>query len=310
MTASAVSSRLGKTCVVINEKAGAALGHDGDLLRDYVQDQLGAAATSLRVASVRPSAIVEELRRAVSDDADTIIVAGGDGSVCAAANAAMGGRAVIGVIPLGTANLMARDLGMPLDFRAAIDALIDAEPVAIDVAEVNGRVFLCSSLLGLPSSLPRARQRLRGGSLLTRIRGYAAMARSILRRTKSFKVRIDDGSGSRPVRMQLAVISNNPYDDSQLVSLVRPSLSTGKLGLYVMKHETFLGAAWLLLKAFLGSRPRDPQLERREVETVTIEAITRKHFELSNDGELERFASPLVFRIRPAAIRMLRPRRA
>jgi diacylglycerol kinase family enzyme len=300
-------TRLGRTYVLINSKAGSALDEDSGSLENYIQEQLGGDSSFLLVETVPPSKIVDHLQLAAKEGYDTFIVAGGDGSVCAAANQVMGTDITLAVIPLGTANLMARDLGVPVTYREAIDALLNAEPRPVDVAEVNGRVFLCSSLLGVPSDLPEERQRLRGGTIWRRIAGYSSMAWTIWRGRRGFRVRIDYGDGPKTMRIQMAIISNNPYDDSGLLSLKRSSLSTGRLGLYILKHQSLLAAFWTLFRTFLGRAPRDPDFERHSPREVRIEAITRSKFELSNDGEIEEFASPLVFKIRPKALKMLVP---
>ncbi|MBC8048994.1 MAG: hypothetical protein H7X92_02470 [Chitinophagales bacterium] len=303
------NASLGRTHVIINARAGAALDEDAGSMQSYIEEQLGGAASSLTVETVEPDDIVARLKAAVASGCETLIIAGGDGSICAAANVVIGTEVQLGVIPLGTANLMARDLGIPVTYREAVDALLDASPTPVDVAKVNGRVFLCSSLLGLPSALPRQRQEIRGGNVFQRLRGYLAMAGTIWRHTRSFRVRLDDGSGVRPMKMQMAIISNNPYDDTKLLNLTRPSIATGQLGLYVMKHQSTAAAFWLLVRAFAGSKPHDPDFERSTPTRVVIEAVTRSHFELSNDGEIEKFDSPLTFEIVPAALKMLAPLR-
>lgn len=298
---------LGRTHVIINARAGAALDEDAGEMQAYIEEQLGGATSSLTVKAVEPAKIVESLKAAVAGGCDTLVIAGGDGSICAAANVVIGSDIKLGVIPLGTANLMARDLGIPITYREAVDALLDAAPTPVDVAKVNDRVFLCSSLLGLPSALPKQRQEIRGGNIFHRLRGYLVMARTIWSHRRSFRVRIDDGSGPRAIKLQMAIISNNPYDDTQLLNLTRPSIATGRLGLYVLKHESTAAAFWLLLRAFAGSKPHDPDFERSTPTRVTIEAVTRSHFELSNDGEIEKLASPLIFEIVPAALKILTP---
>ena len=110
-----------------------------------------------------------EMRRAIADAAvgrhDTVIIGGGDGSVSAAVAAFSGGDKVLGVLPFGTMNLLARDLGMPTDPRAAVAALAAAAPRRIDLAEINGRPFHTLSGLGFFSHMARAREEVRGHPL-------------------------------------------------------------------------------------------------------------------------------------------------
>ena len=110
-----------------------------------------------------------ELARAIADAAigrhDTVIVGGGDGSVSAAVAAFSSSDKVLGVLPFGTMNLLARDLGMPSDPQAAVAALAAAVPRRIDLAEINGRPFHTLSGLGFFSHMARAREEVRGHPL-------------------------------------------------------------------------------------------------------------------------------------------------
>jgi diacylglycerol kinase family enzyme len=104
----------------------------------------------------------QRLDDALDAGATQVFVLGGDGTVLAVAGAVLGRDVAIGIVPLGTANLLARDLGLPLDPADAVDALAKAEVRRIDVGRVNGELFLCASMLGLTTTLARAREAARG----------------------------------------------------------------------------------------------------------------------------------------------------
>src|SRR5205085_4914339 len=88
-------------------------------------------------------------RRAIADGVETIVAAGGDGTINAvAAEVADSGR-TLGVLPLGTLNHFAKDLGIPLDLERAVQVITRGRVAPVDVAEVNGRVFVNNSSLGI-----------------------------------------------------------------------------------------------------------------------------------------------------------------
>src|SRR5690606_11439746 len=112
---------------------------------------------------LRPEQIVETVGSlwAAETRPDAVIVAGGDGTVNCVAGAVVGTDVVIGVLPGGTFNHFAKDIGMPDDMVGAVRALADAEPRLVDVGEVNGRVFVNNSVLGVYPEMVAIRDKLR-----------------------------------------------------------------------------------------------------------------------------------------------------
>ena len=125
--------------VLLNARAGTLLDMGATRVVDEIKSALQPHCERLDVRLLSP----REMRRAIADAAvgrhDTVIIGGGDGSVSAAVAAFSGSDKVLGVLPFGTMNLLARDLGMPTDPRAAVAALAAAVPRRIDLAEINGR---------------------------------------------------------------------------------------------------------------------------------------------------------------------------
>ena len=117
--------------------------------------------------------LAAQVAAAIDSDADVIVAAGGDGTITAVASALVGTDTALAILPLGTVNLLARDLGIPLDVNAAIAALAAMQPRKIDVGEVNGAVFLHKIVFGFVPGLAAARERLRGRGFLARWRTCA-----------------------------------------------------------------------------------------------------------------------------------------
>ena len=118
------------------------------------------------VRSVSGPLLAGATRQAIVDGAELVIAGGGDGTISAVAGALAGSEAVLGVLPLGTFNHYARDIGIPPGLAAAAAALAAATPCALDIAEVNGHRFVNSSALGFYTKVvkeraePRVRNRL------------------------------------------------------------------------------------------------------------------------------------------------------
>ena len=115
-------------------------------------------------------------RRAVEQGAAVVVAGGGDGTVNAVASILLGRDMALGVLPLGTLNHFAKDLGIPLDIEAATRTIFQGRQVSVDVGEVNDRIFLNNSSLGIYPRIVRYReaQRAQGQNK------WIAFARAIL----------------------------------------------------------------------------------------------------------------------------------
>jgi len=293
---------------VINRRAGGVMGQSMRSIERDLTSSFERAGHSMEVRTVDPKNIAAALDAAIASRPGAVVIGGGDGTIKCAAQRLAGSDIALAILPLGTLNRTARDLGIPLDPAGAITALAAAEIVTIDVAEVNGHVFLCNSLMGLPPQISERRQELRGKIIPARIAGYFGILRNILRARRKIEMTIDDDKETRRVRAFSVAISNNPYSEEPSFVLRRNALDTGKLGLYISKHRSGLQLMWVLLRAAFGQWSGDPNFERLTAKTIVIHSKHR-HMRLSNDGEVERLDMPLQYRMRPRALRVLVPRK-
>lgn len=291
---------------VINERAGSVLGQDHAALIAAIEAPFRAAGHDIVVDAVAPQQMSQALSAAAKDDTACLIVGGGDGSVRTAAAIAIEHGKILGILPLGTLNRMARDLNIPLTLPAACEALAKAEVQTIDVASVNGRIYLCNSLLGLPPEYSAERQRLRGRPFGERLRGYVRVVRSILSSRNRLRITIDDGAEQRPLRVMSLAISNNAYCELPGLGLTRPDLAGGELALYASRHRSGWGMARALVRAMIGRWKGDPYLLQLRGHELTLRT-GRPRIKLSNDGEVEVYTTPLVYKTHPGVLKILRP---
>jgi diacylglycerol kinase family enzyme len=293
---------------ILNRRAGTIIGAGPEAFEKKLEHAFREAGHSISIETVEPKQMAERLVKAAGDNYDALIVGGGDGSVNAAAAALLGRKTALGILPLGTLNRLAQDLGISVNIDEALAQLVDAEPRAIDVGEVNGNIFLCNSFIGLPPLVSERRQSLRGRPLLERLFGYLKIPVELARGARRLALVIDDSETPRPCRALTVVVSNNAYSEAANLIPKRRALDEGKLGLYVSKHRTLAQTALLLLRAALGRWNGDPKLESQELERLTIRSRAKK-LRVSNDGELLWLETPLNYCIRPKALMVLRPRK-
>jgi diacylglycerol kinase family enzyme len=294
-----------RIAVVINAASGSALGHPE--VAAEVMRHLQAAGLDAVIIPPQPAGLLARLDAAVALGADAVVVGGGDGTITAAAARLIGGRVALGILPLGTMNMLAKDLGIPLALPAAAAAVAQGTIHAIDVAEVNGHIFLCSSVIGSPSRLGRHRERQRGrASLRTRFAFALAALRAEWRhRPMRLSVSIEGGRIVRLWTRALAV-ANNRYAEGFGLMMARPRLDRGELALYVARRY---GAWWwvkLMVGMFLGSWRGAKLVHERTATQVTI-GSARAGLRVMNDGEALLLRPPLVYRIHPGALRVIVP---
>lgn len=252
--------------------------------------------------------LTQRIEKAIASDTDVIVAAGGDGTVTAIAGAACGTGKILGILPLGTANLLARDLGIPLEVEVWADALAAMEPRPIDVGVVNGRIFLHKVVIGVLPALAAGREHIRGegsGAAL----GFLRFLARRLARARPIAVAVSaDGRPAHAERVQALAVASNAYDEGVGMFFSRSRLDTGRLTIYRLRHLTLGDMVRLTLRMVLGHWRDDEALTIEEARTVTI--ISKKPaLKVMFDGEVEMMPTPLEFSIRPCALEILAPPR-
>lgn len=240
------------------------------------------------------------------DDLDAVVVGGGDGTILTAILAGLGQPKPLGILPLGTLNLFARDLGLPLDPVEAARAVARAHPQPIDLAEVNGHPFAIWASLGMHPWVVRRRDRLqREGTPKWRAMALAALR--ALRRHPMVSVTLASDGRIATVTTPLMVISNNAWREETL-PLSRETLDKGELVAHVAKSSSRLSLVRLAFNALIG-RWKVPSLLDTFSATEVRVTSRRRRMMVSLDGEVTVMQSPLVFKLRPKALTVLMPER-
>jgi len=233
-----------------------------------------------------------------------IVAAGGDGTVCAVAQVLAGGAVPLGILPLGTLNHFARDLGLPLDIRAAVAVIAAGRIATVDAAEVNGRVFVNNSSIGLYPNMVRDRDR-----QPRRRAKWLAMALAllrVLRRPMARRLIIECGGRVERQRTPFAFIGNNVYDTTLPTLGRRATLSAGELCLFGAKPRSHLAAVGLMLRLALGRADQARDFESSIAKALEIDSRHRR-LTIALDGEISRLRTPLRYRTRPGALLVLVP---
>jgi diacylglycerol kinase family enzyme len=297
-----------KLIAIINREAGAAAQGTDAFSADALLREFSANGIEATVRAVAPAKIEAALRDAVAARPDAVVIGGGDGTVRSAAALLAGTGLPLGVLPLGTLNHFAKDLGMPPAWRPAVAVFAAAVTREVDVAEVNGHIFVNNCSLGAYAEAVRRRDALR------RTRGHGkavAMVRAsfaVFRRLRRLNLHITVDGDTRHARTPLVVVANNRYSGRVLDASLRARLDEGRLWLYtahVHRHLAVLRLAWQALTR--RSLDEADALAAKPAVEITIEAPAGRPLPVAADGELVDVTSPLVFRVRARALRVLAP---
>lgn len=295
-----------RAVVLLNAAAGSVAPEGASEVAARVSAAFSETGLIADISAVDSRSMADEVRNAVAAGADRVIVGGGDGTLSSAAEVLVGGPVPLGILPLGTKNHFARDLGVPADLNEAARVIAAGHVRQVDVGEVNGRVFINNCSLGVYADMVRDRetQEIRDDR-----RRWAAMLRASWGSLRRFRVRMVtlqvDGRVLR-VTTPLVFVGNNRYETRLLALGRRTALDDGLLWLYVARNTSRLGIVRLGARMLLGRLEQAQDFET--LATAELEVRTRRrHLRVAVDGEVRPMLSPLRWRARPGALAVLAP---
>ncbi|WP_376088563.1 diacylglycerol/lipid kinase family protein [Roseomonas sp. CCTCC AB2023176] len=299
-----------RAALVLNERAGTLLSRPE--LVQLVEEELRAAGFDLlviRAGDVEGTGISARIEAAIESGAPVVIVGGGDGTIRAVGAQLAGTGRTLGVIPVGTLNLLARDLRLPLEPLEAAQALGRATTRAIDVGMLNGEAFLCQSVIGAPNAIARFREQYRHQrTWRALLRVVFAFVRA-MRRKRPYRLTVMAPGWRRPWRLWTRALSvvNNEYDEAPGAMFRRVTLDGGRLTLHVPRRFTMVWSVRMLLRMALGAWKRDADVAILSEPGFVI-LSRRPHLRVMNDGEVAVLDTPLRYEVRPRALNVLVPR--
>jgi len=302
--------------IVVNQRAGAGASQVEALthrLNERLRER-GIATTVIRFGDDphgKPG-WKEAIQTALAHGSGRIYVLGGDGTVLAVAETLVDQAAPLAIVPLGTANLLARDLGIPLEPSAAVDALTELADEAVRsicIGRVNGHLFLNASMIGLSTRLARTREAVRGRGLFRAVVRFASKALWLLRRYPYRRMHLHAGGKPIKVKTRALVITNNPINTKMRPYPSRARLDTSLLGIYGIHKGPLHQLPRLALRLLWGRWADDPRLFHYQAAALRIETGNQRKLTVMNDGERLRLRTPLHYDTLPGSLRVLAPNR-
>jgi diacylglycerol kinase family enzyme len=293
------------------DKAGLAVGpakraalivnpHSGGAKAERFHLEQECLHRGIEPIALRPGDDIREVaERAIEAGADAIGVAGGDGSLAAVASVAAAHDVPFVVVPAGTFNHFALDLGLDRDdVVGSLDAFGEAVERRVDVGEVNGRPFVNNVSLGLYASIVRLPE-YRSAKIDTTLK---ELPRLIGPGSQAFDLRFEGPDGKRHEAAHVLQVSNGPYGKHLLGVDTRPRLDTGELGItsLLMPDKSSEGH---LLNALASGRPESYE-GFSAWSAPSFEVTSDSSIAAGIDGEACDLESPLRFVSRPQMLRV------
>lgn len=299
-----------RVTVILNERAGALAqpGNGSSWTLDALRSALTDAGIDAEVRLTRPGGVSEAVREALSarNGYEAIVVGGGDGTLGCAAGVLADSALPMGVLPLGTLNHFAKDLGLPTDLAGCVNVLARGQTRCVDIAEVNGRPFINNCSIGAYPEAVRRRDALRRQHGLGKWRAMLVASLEVLKKLRRLRVSIEIPNEILIRRTPFVIVANNRYSGQILSRQLRPRLDEGTLCTYVTRaHRVapLLRLAWRTMTAGIDAAE---QLETRDAPELTV-TLQETDPAIATDGEVFQVRSPLRFRVRPRALRVLAP---
>jgi len=255
---------------------------------------------------VEPGALDLELKAAIARAPDGIIIAGGDGTVSAAVRHLGGTLIALGIVPMGTFNLAARDLGVPLEIEEAARFLARARTSLVDVLDVDGHSCLCTTILGFyPEFSKTFEQRDHGGRWWRKaFKCIISLPRTFAEaRPLKLKWKTDNAEGQ--ARTKFSAFVPGRYKATTGIVPVRTDFLSGTMTAYIGRQRHAAAAIRGMFDYVFGRQEMNDELTILKTGRLELSATGRRHAMVMIDGEILRMKFPLVMTILPAHLTVL-----
>jgi diacylglycerol kinase family enzyme len=275
-----------------------------------VEQELSVPGVVYDIVEVRPGADFMEIGRQTvlraKQSGGIVAAAGGDGTINTVAGLCCDHGVTLGVIPAGTFNYFARDLGIPSEPTAAARLLLDGKTEQVSVGYVNDRIFLNNASFGLYSKLIRNRENHKAKFGRFRlVAAYSAVV-SLLRGIRPFTVHLRVGNEMLLRRTTMVFVSNNLLQLAKLDTKIAEATPEDGMAVFILRPTSRLDMLRLLLRGAFRQLANDPYLETFCIDKFDTDT-NKHHVDVVVDGEIVRCKAPLSFRVAPRALNVIVP---
>jgi diacylglycerol kinase family enzyme len=290
-----------------------ASGHDDkQSSRGDIERTLMAAGREFRVCAPDVPDQLEALACRLVEEAKAhpciIVAAGGDGTINTVAGAVAGTGIPFGVVPLGTFNFFARNLGIPLDAAGATQALLDGRTKPSHVGRVNGHVFLINSSVGLYRRLQEEREQFKRRFGRTKLTAMISGLLTLLRHHRTYRVQMDIDSQPVTVRTPMLFFGMNTLQLEKLDLPVADCTVRGLLAVLVLRPMSRLKLLGFAMRGALQGLGDAENLHMHCASKVLVHWRRARQIKVAIDGETIICSQPLHYEVLRNGLNVVVPR--
>lgn len=294
-----------KIPVFVNAGGGTAASK-GEKLRDELETAFAEAGAGIDLALLKGGELSDAVRERAGDP--LVVVGGGDGTLGCAAQALVDhGGATLGILALGTHNHLAKELGIPADLKEAAKLIVARTTRRIDLARVNGRVFVNNASVGFYPLLVRERETRQDRHGLPKWLANIPAAREALRRLPQHRLHLELPDGARDVTTPMLFVGNNRYAMDAGNVGQREALDAGVMSLFAVSARSSGALVGVVLRTLIGRADEKRDFAAvGEAQRFTVDDGSSDR-EIALDGEVVELDMPLEFTIEPGALEVVAP---
>jgi len=289
--------------IIVNSGSGL----DQQEKEQKVRDAFKGSLHAIKIHLVEGGKIIETTKKLLKEGHKTIVAAGGDGTIGAVASQLINSHVVLGVLPMGTMNDFSKTLNIPADFAEAANIILQGKTHKIDAAEVNGKIFINNSSIGIYPRIIKQRERHQERGQHKLLAYLTAFYSVFHHRFPLFKVGLRSEEKDLVRTTPIVFIGNNKYKLSRRFELAtRDRVDEGVLSVFFTKKVTRLELVKLFFSTFWGTIYKEKKFDAFYTDAVTIES-EHHLLQVATDGEVEALETPLRYKILTKALTVLVP---
>lgn len=297
-----------KFIILINKHSGTVLRLGEEKVRALLTERLGERVVTLELLETRD--IQTTLEKLAREHPAGVLIGGGDGTAVCAAEILGPAKVPFAVLPLGTMNLLAQDLGSAATFEQTIERFGNLVNDEIDVGICNGRLFLCSAVVGFVPESAVVREELREAATLETMAKFISTIRRGLGGEIRHQLTLRSRESDKPFSLETTslIISNNAFVRRPATGaerFLRETLTDGKLAVYSAAPKDMMDGLKMALSLWQGDWQDHDSIISFETGELIVDTGDNEIL-VSLDGEPVTMELPLRFSVRPRSLSVLR----
>lgn len=287
---------------LVNARAGEVLQRGEAAFADSIVAGFRKSAIDCEVRFVPPKHLPSAIESALDKEPDALLVAGGDGTVNLVLQQLIAAEVPVGLLPLGTLNLLARDIGLEGTLDDVVAQLSQVQAEFVDLGEVNGRLFHSNAGLGFFARMAREREDARHLVPSSKRLGFAIAALRSVWFHSSIAIELSADGVTKTYEADALLVTNNHFEGKDWR---REALNTGKLEVHMLKAAGMMARVRAAIAVYRGTWRDLPHLQSFTTDAVTVRRHGRSRSTIALDGEIHRVSNPIRFRSKPGAIELI-----